>query len=329
MGNFTTPDTSAAGAAVTSTMTVGNNTAGPALTAGSTLTFSGGGLSGTVVYTTNSTTATLDDAIADLTGGTATNAGTFSTGTLANLTSAGFTFGTDANNNLTVSNSSGEAFTVTTSAAADGANLGFGANVASSTATSEVSSTTSGGGYELATTNATTGVNSAYNLNFRASGRRRRQPGSHSFGNRCCRQCPSTVTLDSTNSANIDDAINAINQQLQKSNDLTLQGVTAVKVNSGGTEKINFVSTNPKFSVSLGTAGTAGAASTEGIYATPTSAGVTPVIATKEGVTIGAKQVGSGNSIELQPWPGRRPQSPPCPMPSLPWAPHRPPSVKV
>ena len=61
-----------------------------------------------------------------------------------------------------------------------------------------------------------------------------------------------TVTLDNTNARSIDEAISAINQQLQESNDSTLQKLTAVKVNDGGAEKITLVSTLDSFRLSVG-----------------------------------------------------------------------------
>jgi flagellin len=50
----------------------------------------------------------------------------------------------------------------------------------------------------------------------------------------------------------IDDAIHAINTQLQQSNDSTLQSITAVKENnSDGTESIKFQSTTQNFKVAV------------------------------------------------------------------------------
>jgi flagellin len=64
-----------------------------------------------------------------------------------------------------------------------------------------------------------------------------------------------TVTLASgTTGASIGAAVAALNDALQKSNDATLQQITAVEVNDSGVQKINFVSTLPQFSVSVGTA---------------------------------------------------------------------------
>ena len=66
-----------------------------------------------------------------------------------------------------------------------------------------------------------------------------------------------TITLannaTSTSGSTIDQAVSAINTALQQSNNPTLQQITAVKENVGGTENINLLSTLGAFSVSLGT----------------------------------------------------------------------------
>jgi flagellin len=65
-----------------------------------------------------------------------------------------------------------------------------------------------------------------------------------------------TLTLknDSTaqTGATIDSAVAYINSQLQQSNNATLRNIVAVKENAGGTEKINFLSSLPSFTVSVG-----------------------------------------------------------------------------
>ena len=61
---------------------------------------------------------------------------------------------------------------------------------------------------------------------------------------------------------NIDETIAYINKQLQETNISTLQKIVAVKDNSGGTEKINFLSSLSSFSISTGSsANTNGVAS--------------------------------------------------------------------
>ncbi len=65
-----------------------------------------------------------------------------------------------------------------------------------------------------------------------------------------------TITLQNNGTAqtgaNIDSAVSYINQQLQQSNNSTLQSITAVKEDDGGVEKINFISSLSNFSVGFG-----------------------------------------------------------------------------
>jgi flagellin len=60
------------------------------------------------------------------------------------------------------------------------------------------------------------------------------------------------VGLNQGNSGDIDQAITAINSAIQGSGDSTLMQINAVKVNAGGTEKIEFASTVSNFSVNVG-----------------------------------------------------------------------------
>jgi flagellin len=87
-----------------------------------------------------------------------------------------------------------------------------------------------------------------------------------------------TITLQNDSTAqtgqSIDSAVSYINQELQQTNNPTLQGIVAVKEDVSGAEKINFVSSNNAFSVSVagspngngfsGAAGTTVASSTLG-----------------------------------------------------------------
>jgi flagellin len=61
------------------------------------------------------------------------------------------------------------------------------------------------------------------------------------------------ISLTNTNARSIDEAIHTINAALQQTNDTTLQKITAIKVNDGGAEKIQFVSSVPSFQVAIGT----------------------------------------------------------------------------
>jgi flagellin len=60
------------------------------------------------------------------------------------------------------------------------------------------------------------------------------------------------VSLTQANGQNIDQAIGAINAAIQGSGNSTLMQINAVEVNAGGTEKIEFESTVPNFSVNVG-----------------------------------------------------------------------------
>jgi len=97
-----------------------------------------------------------------------------------------------------------------------------------------------------------------------------------------------TLTNNSTtqNGNDINAAIKAINTALQTSNDSTLQKIVAVKVLDSGAEKINFVSTLPKFSVALGT---------DAGLPSPIGMGT----AAQQGTSMAAYQVGSGSALDI------------------------------
>jgi flagellin len=69
-------------------------------------------------------------------------------------------------------------------------------------------------------------------------------------------QPPVTITLQNNGTAQtgatIDSAVSYINSQLRQSNNPTMQSIVAVEENVGGTEQINFLSSSPSFSVSVG-----------------------------------------------------------------------------
>jgi flagellin len=60
------------------------------------------------------------------------------------------------------------------------------------------------------------------------------------------------ISLNQADGQNIDQAIAAINSQIQASGDSTLMQINAVKVNVGGTEEIEFASNVSNFSVNVG-----------------------------------------------------------------------------
>ena len=82
----------------------------------------------------------------------------------------------------------------------------------------------------------------------------------------------------------LDEAIHYINQQLQQTNDATLQQVVAVKEYSGGAEKITFLSSLSSFKVSVGdNAGDTGITSSQGsvVSSSTLAGGATADISTK------------------------------------------------
>jgi flagellin len=109
-----------------------------------------------------------------------------------------------------------------------------------------------------------------------------------------------TVELTKT-AATLDTLVKAvagINDALQKSNDATLQQITAVAVNDNGVAKINFVSNLQSFDVSVGnTNGTgntnAGASTTTGLYQLNSSNAVV------QGFDSQSTQVGSGGTADI------------------------------
>jgi flagellin len=98
-----------------------------------------------------------------------------------------------------------------------------------------------------------------------------------------------TLTNNSTlrNGDSIDDAINAINTALQQTNNTTLQKIVAVKDNSGGTEKIDFISSLASFQVSIGSTASGNGLSGQGttVFSAALAGGSSLDIATQQGAT--------------------------------------------
>jgi flagellin len=111
-----------------------------------------------------------------------------------------------------------------------------------------------------------------------------------------------TVNLNATNGTALTGAtgiLDAINQALQKSNDSTLQQITAVQTGSSTSNTFNFVSTLSNFTVNLG-ADAAAATANEGISnaamtASATNAGGPAAI----GATLTGIQVGTGSTADI------------------------------
>lgn len=94
-----------------------------------------------------------------------------------------------------------------------------------------------------------------------------------------------------TSGASIDQAISAINTQLQQSNNATLQQIVAVKEDNAGTEQIKFMSTVSGFQVSIGTN-----ANVTGLGApTPGSETVPP----QQGSTVSSTVTAGGSSADI------------------------------
>jgi flagellin len=98
-----------------------------------------------------------------------------------------------------------------------------------------------------------------------------------------------TITLTNANTSgqSIDSAVSAINQELQVSNNPTLQSIVAVKEDVSGTEKINFISSNSSFSVSVGAS-----PNTDGISGTVGANAVA-------GATTQSSTLGTGTTVSI------------------------------
>jgi len=179
----------------------------------------------------------------------------------ATLTAAGLV-ASNAGGFLVVTSSNGTAFRLNSTAATASAVLGFG-----------------GSGTAGSATLTATATDTANNVHFDAGGES--SSGPYAFTSIKNGQDAQTLTFaarDSSgaekttqvvlqnnatarNARSIDEAIAAINTQLQQSNDPTLQKITAIKFydTAATSEKIKFVSSLSNFNVSLGAAGTGSA----------------------------------------------------------------------
>ena len=99
-----------------------------------------------------------------------------------------------------------------------------------------------------------------------------------------------TVNLSAANTTSLSTALDAINTALQKSDDSTLQQITAVQTGTSASTTFNFVSTLPTFTVNVGADATA---NTEGVNT------VTNPAATGVGMTMQAVQVGTGSTADI------------------------------
>jgi flagellin len=240
-------------------------------TVGASITISGTGITGTVVVTLASlgATATLSEVVDHINSALST-AGV--TGVTAQLMNGGFQIG----------NSNGNTLTVTETASTGSATLGFGAATGANTAYGKL---VANGSYELGNTT----TESVTNLGF--AGTLTAEQDITVTANDANGVAHSlTIALDAGNTTDIDTAIGAINDSLQTSNDATLKKITAVKVNTDGLDKINFVSTLAGFQV---TVGSTSAAANAGAYLGLTDA------AGRQGTTTSSVQNGSGGSADI------------------------------
>jgi flagellin len=195
------------------------------------------GLNGT--YTgTSRTAANLVDAV---------NAGINAD---AELSKAGLQASVDGSNVLTLASSNGTEFRLNVGGTATTANLGFGTTGTASFAGPTV------GNSNLSVRDASGSTQTAA-INFSAL-----QYGnddqaitiSANDSNGALQTKTITLQNDTTarNGRSLDETVSFINNQLQQSNNSTLQKIVAVKEVSGGNEQINFISSLSKFSVGVG-----------------------------------------------------------------------------
>ncbi|HTS28182.1 MAG TPA: flagellin [Bryobacteraceae bacterium] len=198
---------------------------------------------------------------------------------------------TDVAGKITFKSTAGS-FTVSASGTNSGgiADLGMNATAGSSgvgndgtyaSAGAAYSTSVANGGYEMASSSS----GSAAVSNFKWGGAvTATQAVSITAADSTGASHPITVTLDNTSGLTVASAVGAINSALQKSDDSTLQQITAVAVNDNGVTKINFVSTLSNFSVALGTStGTKGITDASGA----------------QGSTTQALQIGSGGTADI------------------------------
>jgi flagellin len=145
-----------------------------------------------------------------------------------------------------------------------------------------------GGSTELGTAGANGAANTTADLTFAAA-----VTGTQSISINAMdttgNQHSLTVNLSSTNATALTGAnsvLNTINQALQKSNDSTLQQITAVQTGSSVATSFNFVSTLQNFNVNVGADSVA---NTEGIATTASGVGQTHA----------AMTVGTGSTADI------------------------------
>jgi flagellin len=105
-----------------------------------------------------------------------------------------------------------------------------------------------------------------------------------------------TVNLAAANTTSLSAALDAINTALQKSDDTTLQQITAVQTGNTSGTTFNFVSTLPSFTVSVGADATA---NTEGVNTATAAAPTVPTTPAQTAMSMTAVQVGTGSTADI------------------------------
>jgi len=165
------------------------------------------------------------------------------------LQAAGLSASVNGGGDLVIASTNGTAFRLSTAGSTSGVtgDIGFGTTGVAATAGGETASTAK------STYVDANGVSNSTALTFKAL-----QFGSDAQALTVSANSTDgtleskTIGLTNVNGQSIDSAVSAINQELQQTNDPTLQSITAVKEDVSGVEKINFISSNNSFSVSVG-----------------------------------------------------------------------------
>jgi flagellin len=211
-------------------------------------------LLGAVPVATAGQSRSAGDLVAALNAGFAAN---------TTLTKAGLN-ATQVGGTVTIASGNGTEFRLNTAGTGANANIGFGVSGVSFTSTLSTAAAAN------ATVADATGTVATGALGFAALAYGNDdQSISISANDSNGAMQSKTITLandaGSRSGRTIDESIAYINSQLQQSNNATLQKIVAVKDNSSGTEKINFVSSLKSFNVSVGSTVNGAAGTGDGV----------------------------------------------------------------
>jgi len=185
--------------------------------------------------------------------------------------------------------SSNSAFTVASNDTTSSALMGSFAAPGSAAGAAAGVTQVAGGSYELGTVGVNGAANSATDLSY-VAGMAGNQSISINAVDSSGNQHSLTVNLSATNAATLGTALTTINQALQKSDDSTLQQITAVQTSSGTPPGINFASTLPNFTVNVGA---------DSIGNTEGFANSAMLATTGTGATLKSVQVGTGSTADI------------------------------